>query len=104
MIYVLSDFNRVVGVVRSTLHSIEPRDMKKLKEEFYALNQAGPNPWKHDTPEQDDWFAKSNKEQFRLIDLYGGEYFGVDTFIGWLCKEKHFERVKFTEYCLAEFD
>jgi len=113
MLYVISDFKNVCDVIDMPAGT----DLSKLKKEFYALNQAGPNPHKYDTPEQTAWIRKIHEEEVRLVSLYGGDprghlegdkpkedVFAVSTFVGWLVKEKGANRVKYKSFCLVEFD
>jgi hypothetical protein len=109
MIYVVGDFNRVQAVVRLP----DGADIDALRDEFEAVVDPGPNPYRYNTPTQDEWAERSRHREEYLVGLYGGERdygqpgrrdYGPLTFVGWLVKEKGARRIRFTEFCMAEFD
>lgn len=112
-ITVISDYNRVRGLVR--LPDGSP-DILDLRAEFEAILDPGENPRAYDTPTQTEWLDKVRHREAVLVEKYGGSKSGGNgivpeetiyspkTFIGWLVKEKGAKLLAFSEYCMAEFD
>jgi hypothetical protein len=78
-------------------------DQHKLWGQFEALFDPGPNPRAFDTAVQDEWLRRVKDRENRLVALYGGTrtalsgeiFYGLETFVNWLVKERGGRRVPF---------
>jgi hypothetical protein len=104
---VISDFHHVIAVVVLPKGS----SIGRLRKEFEAIFFPGENPYAYDTPKQKEWLEKAKNREEAMVRKYGGSksgdgntYYGPETFVGWLVKEKGAKKIPFSDYTMAEFD